>query len=386
MKKKINSKALKICILLILCFSVFFAATYASMYIAGFSQITKNIEYQNNHIQYLKTEYYTDSYTPCDEQKTADFNIEEAFNQGVKMNEIAIIGTHNSYQLLATPQKRFLEKVLSFLTFGQKGKKADFEMDTYTEQLEKGVRNLEIDIETIDNDGDLSFIVTHNPITDNVSSAYDFSKGLEEIAMWSDNNPGHIPVYLLIEPKSEVPDTNNMKNFSYAYALELDRIIREVLGDRLVTPEQIMGDFENIEEMRMADAWPTLEQVAGKIIVLLHPCNVTEEYINTDTSLSTQAMFPMLRFEDIEKPYASFILDNDPETATENNLKTIGEKNLMVRTRADNYPDFSEDKYNCTDNCGSHIITTDYPPRSVRVQEHTYDFDGYTIKFLKQAK
>ena len=39
--------------------------------------------------------------------------------------------------------------------------------------------------------------------------------------------------------------------------------------------------------------------------------------------------------------------------------------------------------FQVSDNCGSHIITTDYPPRYVRAQEHIYDFDGYTIKLLK---
>lgn len=67
----------------------------------------------------------------------------------------------------------------------------------------------------------------------------------------------------------------------------------------------------------------------------------------------------------------------------ENNKKTIGEKNLMVRTRADSYPKFSDERYAFTDNCGSHIITTDYPPHSVRPEDHTYDFDGYMIKLLK---
>ncbi len=123
--------------------------------------------------------------------------------------------------------------------------------------------------------------------------------------------------------------------------------------------------------------------ISGKIIVLLHPCAVTDEYINIDATLATQAMFPMLRFDDIDKPYASFILDNDPKTATEHRTKTVVERNLMVRTRADDYPDFDDDRYKWTRECGSHIITTDYPPRSVRPQEHIYDFEGYMMQFLK---
>ena len=168
-----------------------------------------------------------------------------------------------------------------------------------------------------------------------------------------------------------------------SYAEKLDEIIREVLGDRLLTPKQVMGNCKSLEEMRMADGWPTLKAAAGKIFVLLHPCGVTDEYISVDISLGSQAMFPMLRFDSIDKPYASFILDNDPETATKNNKKTVGEKKLMVRSRADDYPDFNEERYRFADNCGSHIITTDYPPRYVRSQEHIYDFDGYTIKLLK---
>ncbi len=383
MKNKKILRVLKICIVLILTPAIIYGLLYVSMLISGFLQISKNIEYQDNRLEYLRTEYYGDSYTPCNEQSFTAFNLEEAFERGVRINEIAVIGTHNSYQLLATPQKRALESVRSFLSSGEKGGNRSFEMDTFTEQLERGVRNLEIDIETVDDGGDVSFIVTHNPLTDNASSAYDFEKGLEEILLWSENNPGHLPVYLLIEPKGNVDEINNMKNFSFEYALELDNIIRETFGDSLLTPELAMGGFATLEEMRMADAWPTLKDASGKIIVLLHPCDVTAEYIDSDTTMSSQAMFPMLRTEDIDKPYASFILDNEPENAIQNNKKTVDEKKLMVRSRADNYPDSDDGKYALADSCGSHIITTDYPPRTVRPQEHTYTFGGYTVKLVK---
>ena len=383
MKKQNLKIVFKVFLIAFLSLAVLLSVLFVSSVIAGFMQVDKNIQYQDRHLEYLKNEYYTDSYVPCDEQKLADFNLEKAFTEGVKLNEIAVMGTHNSYQLLGTLPKRGLMKTLQIISFGAVENKAVFEMDTFTEQLEQGIRNLEIDIETVDDEGDVSFIVTHKAIIDNVSSAYNLAKGLEEIAMWSDNNPGHLPVYLLIEPKDDVPSINNMKNFSLEYALELDKVLRQVLGDRLFTPQQVMGDYESFEEMRKADGWPTLKESAGKIIVLLHTCDVTQKYIDTDTSIKTQAMFPMLLFGDIDKPYASFILDNDPVTATENNKKTVDENNLMVRTRADDYPDFSEERYNYADECGSHIITTDYPPRTVREKDHTFTFSGYTIKRLK---
>ena len=380
---KIIKRILKVFLAVFLSIATLLLVFFGTSCIAGFMQINKNIKYQDKHLEYLKNEYYTDSYVPCDEQSFTNFNIEEAFSKGVKMNEIAVMGTHNSYQRLATLPKRALMRTLQIISFGAVENKAIFEMDTFTEQLEQGVRNIEIDIITVDDGDSVSFIVTHKPILDNVSSAYNFAKAIEEIAMWSDNNPGHLPVYLLIEPKGDVTSVNNMQNFSTQYALELDKLLRDKLGDKLLTPALTMGEYENFEAMRNADDWPALKEAAGKIIVLMHPCDVTQGYIDTDTSIKTQAMFPMLRFGDIDKPYASFILDNDPAGANENNKITVNEKRLMVRTRADDYPDFSDERYSFAENCGSHIITTDYPPRSVRNYDHTYTFDGYMIKLLK---
>ena len=383
MKNKRLLKALIIFLAVIISPLLIYGIIYASYYLSGFFQIQKNFDYQNARMEYLENEYYTDSYTPCDEDKIADFDLQKAFTDGVRINEIAVIGTHNSYQMLPTPQRRLHEKILKVLYNGKKGTKYKFEMDSYTEQLEHGIRNLEIDIEAVDKNGEISFVVSHEPIKDNTSSAYDFAEGLREIAMWSDHNPNHLPVYLLIEPKGNVPSVCHMQNFSIEYAKELDKITREVLGEKLLTPVQIMGNYKTLGEMRMADDWPTLEEAAGKIIVLLHPCDVTEEYINLDTTLSSQAMFPMLRTQDVDRDCASFILDNEPQEAKENNKKTVDEKNLMVRTRADSYQKFSDERYAFANECGSHIITTDYPPRTVRESDHTYTFDGYTIKLIK---
>ena len=147
------------------------------------------------------------NYTPCDEQEFADFDLQEAYADGVKLNEVAFLGTHNSYQLLATFPRRAYDKLCQIIPTGKKGDKLDFEMDTLTVQLENGVRSLEIDIETVDDGKSVSFIVTHDPILDNVSSCYDFAKALEEIKLWSDNNPNHLPITILIEPKAEVTET-----------------------------------------------------------------------------------------------------------------------------------------------------------------------------------
>lgn len=378
-----KSKIFKAFISVFLAIAIIMLGLFISAVVAGFAHIDNNIEYQNNHLDYLKNEYYV-NYTPCDEQKLADFDIKQAIADGVKFNEVAFLGTHNSYQLLTTKPKRALMKAIEIISLGKVDyTKATFEMDTLTKQLEYGVRNLEIDIETSDDGENVGFIVTHTPIIDNVTSCYDFAKALEEIKLWSDNNPNHLPITILIEPKGKVLNINNMKDFSVEYANELGETIKNVLGDTLLTPAQMMRDYANFKEMREADDWLTLEETLGKVMVLMHDCNITDAYIEQDTTIKTQVMFPMLRFEDITKDYTSFILDNEAEEAYKNNRASVDMCKLVVRTRADSHPKFSDMRYAYADVCGSQIITTDYPPRDVRTDEHTYTFDGYTVKLLK---
>ena len=73
----------------------------------------------------------------------------------------------------------------------------------------------------------------------------------------------------------------------------------------------------------------------------------------------------------------------EAEEAYKNNRASVDMCKLVVRTRADSHPKFSDMRYAYADVCGSQIITTDYPPRDVRTDEHTYTFDGYTVKLLK---
>lgn len=351
--------------------------------VSNVNVIDENIKFQEEHLEYLKTEYYK-NYTPKNEADLADFDLEKAIEDGVKLNEIAILGTHNSYQRLATAETRFAMNIVDTITFKKLGLNTfDFEMDTLTEQLEMGVRNVEIDIETLDKDDKIEFKVTHNSIVDNASSAYDFTKALQEIKMWSDNNPRHIPVIVIVEPKSFVIEINGMKKFSLEYAKELDKIVEETLGDSLLTPEDMLRDYQSFKEMRENDDWISLKEAQGKILVLLHDCDVTESYIALDESIRTQKMFPMLRYDDRNETYTSFILENDAFRANERKAENINESNLIVRTRADVYPNYSDERYEVIETCGSQIITTDFPEKVDGNGSHEFSFDGKKIKLLK---
>ena len=259
-------------------------------------------------------------------------------------------------------------------------------MDTLTEQLEMGVRNVEIDIETLDKNDKIEFKVTHNSFVDNASSAYDFTKALQEIKMWSDNNPEHIPVIIIVEPKSFVIEINGMKKFSLDYAKELEKVIVNELGDSLLTPKDMLRDYDSFKDMRENDDWISLKEAQGKIIVLLHDCDVTESYIALDESIKIQKMFPMLRYDDRNESYTSFILENDPWNADSRKAESIDECKLIIRTRADKYPNYSAERYEVTENCGSQIITTDFPEKADGNEGNVFSFNGKKVKLLGNRK
>ncbi len=351
---------------------------------AGYKAVDENIAYQNEHMNYLREEYYASDYVPCDESKIAAFDIDEAVSSGVKFNEVAFLGTHNSYKSGTTSEYKKLFAAIDVLTFGiAAGVTADFSADTLTEQLQLGIRNLEIDIETVVKDGEIGFVTSHIPYIDNVSSCYDFKGALEEIKLWSDNNPGHLPVTIIIEPKSGVPAIDGMRNFNIDYANALDSLVFSVLGETLLSPKDMMRDYASFKEMRENDGWLPLGDTLGRVMILLHDCSVTDKFIKQDETIKSRAMFPMLRYDDRNESYTSFILDNEPDKALEHESESIDECKLIVRTRADSFPNFSEKRYESVNKCSSQIISSDYVVRTEDTPYHTFSFGGYTVKLVK---
>ena len=64
---KIIKRILKVFLAAFLSLATLLLVFFGTSCIAGFIQINKNIKYQDKHLEYLKNEYYTDSYVPCDE-------------------------------------------------------------------------------------------------------------------------------------------------------------------------------------------------------------------------------------------------------------------------------------------------------------------------------
>ncbi len=370
-----------ILILLLTVLAVYLLLAISAL-ITGFAQVRGNAKEQEKRMTWLREEFYP-GYEARDEGRFASFDLAAAEADGIRLNEVSFLATHNSYQPRASLPYRMLLRALSLIPgVPVDGRLAGFEMEGLTEQLERGIRSLELDVNAEGRGEEISFTVTHF-LPDNRSHCQDFKTALEELRLWSEHNPRHLPLLILIEPKDvKIPFTKT-RDFDAECAAALDGTIREVMGERLLTPDEVLGAYDSFAAMRADDGWPLLADCRGRVLFLLHPCRATEDYIALDRGIRTQAMFPCLRWDGVHEDFASFILDNNPASAARHEAEAYEELRLMVRTRADDYPDFSDGRYADADRCGAQIITTDYPPRGVRPDEHIYSFGGYTVRLRK---
>lgn len=347
--------------------------------------VKSNITAQQERLSRLEQIYSDKNYKPKSESECVGTDITEKINSGTRLNEVRILGTHNSYELESEKIYQVLQDSVNNITFGLSNlHQTKLNQDTLTEQFDLGIRSIELDIEVMQDKDGTHFVCCHSPLIDNNSTCYDFSLALKEIKMWSDAHPDHLPISILIEVKKFFLPVNGFRIFTVKDANTFGDLAQEIFGSTLLTPADVMGEYETFEQMRKNDSWPTLKETQGKVMLLLHPTNITDKYISQDKTLGTQKMFPMLRLSDIDKPYASFILINMPEDVLKNSEKLFKEENFIVRTRTDDFGTFSKQWDELAMRCGSQILSTDYPVKTdMTGAERVVTFDGASVSFMK---
>ncbi len=336
---------------------------------------------QIERIAQLEEDYKNGKIAPVDMASFFDGDLEAELENGIKFNELSYVATHNSYQKDETEAAKKVFENLSQLTFGLVNKeKALFESETLTQQFSNGVLSVEIDVEPVVKKGVTSFVCMHMPVWSAGTTCYDFALAMKEIYLWSENNPNHLPITIIIEPKKYALPVNGMKKFTVQYANDLDAIIRDTLKEKLFTPADMLRDYESFRDMRLNDDWCKVSDLLGKVMILLHPCDATTDYIAQDYSVRTQAMFPALTYGNKNDSFASFLLINDPITANDTSEEIIDNLNFVVRTRADEYLKITDENREKAILSGAHIVSTDYPPRD-RGTDNLFTFaNGKTIK------
>jgi len=314
------------------------------------------------------------------------------------INQIQVIGSHNSYKQAINPA---LFNVIK-LQDSAAANSLDYEHIPMPEQLDMGLRNLEIDVyadekggkyanprgfeevkgqPAFDKDGEMNkpgFKVFHVPDLDFRSSALTFVDALQQLKKWSDANPDHTPVFITLEAKDDSikrkgftqPEPFTSKTFD-----ELDAVIIQNLGkEHILSPDDVRGKYKTLEEAVLAKNWPKLSQAKGKFLFVLDAKDRKRAtYIQGHPSLKGRVLFANA---EPGTPEAGFMIRNNPK---DEQIPELVKKGYLIRTRADSDTkqarknDWSDFEAACKS--GAQIITTDYYKKS------THFKSDYAISF-----
>ena len=319
----------------------------------------------------------------------------------VRLNQIQVIGTHNSYNMGFAPSEgKYFEEHYPEAYHG-----VDYHHRTLPEQLSGGVRQLELDLvadakggrfahpkvvkltkeEGLPADPDFDpghemekpgFKVVHLGDLNERSSCQRFVQCLHAIRGWSKANPRHAPVFLLIEDKqgkiSQLPGAVEAEPWTAETWDALDGEIRSVFKENeMITPDQVRGAYPTLEEAVLAGKWPLLKDARGKVMFLLYIKKSAAGYLAGHAMAKGRVMFPS---SDPGTPAAAFV-ERDKGTVEE--IDELVKKGYLVRTRADYNTDAGRTndttRRDALLGSGAQMISTDFP-----VSEPA-PWSGYTV-------
>lgn len=280
----------------------------------------------------------------------------------IRMNQIQVIGTHNSYHIAPVPAVRDL---LSVVRKGA-GDELDYTYRPLSEQFSKlGIRQVELDVfadpvgglfakpsahatlteqqkdagphpnadKVLDKPG---FKVLHVQDIDYLSTVPTLDAGLTAIRDWSKANPKHVPICVMLELKDSailLLPTKPVK-FDAKQLDALDAAILKVFDRKhLLTPDDLRGDAKDLPTAIKGHGWPKLDDVRGKVFFALdNEGKVRDEYLKGHDALKGRVAF--LGATDEAHPAAAWFKVNDPIKDFDRIQKLVA-AGFLVRTRAD---------------------------------------------------
>jgi len=370
-------KLLKITLKIILALAAvaLLAALCVGVWILAYSARDRRVfaQAQREHVAAMEALYGAPDFAPVSERDMTGFDAAAAIDSGPHLNDIRFIGTHNSYKAYNPSAERLMQAFIAPLRLAHP-LEWSYGFERLSAQLDHGIRSLELDVMR-EKDG---FRCAHIPVIDYASNCPDFGLALEEIALWSDAHPGHLPITVLVEAKGRLRLED---------VLRLDALVAGKLGERLYTPAEMLGGYADFGQLRGMNGYPLLSAVLGKIIVIYHYHDeTTAAYADHDPSLRSHKMFlsALHRYSrseesnamsDANQSYVCFGIDHWPDgELLEQNAR---EHNILMRTTCDSYP-WHDAEYDAASlACAAFILSTDYPPRGEPGEDpHVFAFQG----------
>lgn len=321
----------------------------------------------------------------------------------VRLNNIQVIGSHNSYKA------EMSETAREFLLTENSKKALDVSYfhDSLTSQLNLGLRHLELDVLLDPNGGRFAqpyleelankallngeqrkqhrqagLKVLHIPDVDVTSHCITFVTCLEQVKAWSNANPNHLPIFIMLNVKESgshyLPNSpTKVSTFKQQDYQVIDDEIRSVLANKLVTPRVLQGTANTLRQAVLKNGWPTLEESLGKFVFFFDG-NVKQRalYLQGHPSLQDRTMFTM---DEEQGDAAAIFIFNNPQQDIDKIRKLTGQ-GFIVRTRSDaSMSDgilANQARVDTAFNSGAQIISTDFYQGSPQTQKY-----GFAVNF-----
>jgi hypothetical protein len=313
----------------------------------------------------------------------------QAADGTLKLNQIQVIGTHNSYHAGIAPN----ESKIWQAKYADAYKGLDYQHQPLPQQFDSGVRQIELDVYA-DTKGGLyahpsgpsrvaaaklppdpdfdpkgvmnkpGFKVMHVQDVDYRSTCQPFTACLEQVRQWSRAHPDHVPIFILVETKQGKPHgelhLTEPEPFTSSTFDALDAEIRSVFpANEIITPDDVRGHYDTLNEAVLAGNWPSLANARGKIVFLMDQHAVGPVYLAGHPSLRGRVIFTNSA---PGEPDAAFIERNEGPASE---IAALVREGYLVRARTDS--DTKEARTNDTSvrdamiASGAQLLSTDYP-------------------------
>src|SRR6056297_29831 len=310
----------------------------------------------------------------------------------LQINHLQVLGTHNSYKL--KPHPELVTQLNDYMDGWSRN--IDYKHRPLTEQLEElGIRQFELDVFADTAGGlfsepagallaaDEEFLnaeemtepglkVMHGQDLDYRTTCLTLISCLSEIRNWSQSNPSHLPLFIMIEAKDGLMENRGPIQFTTPIAFttellhDIDDEIRGVFDvDHIITPDDVRGSFSTLEEAVTTNGWPTLADSRGKVMFALDNTGRHKElYLTGNPTLENRVLFVS---SEPGEPTAGFIKMNNVMDQGEQ-IKEFVNAGFLVRTRSD-IPTNEARSGDTTRRdraleSGAQFISTDYPEES----------------------